>query len=54
MIFGGFDGVQVIFPVGRKYMSASAAPRLKLVSSPELKALFSIEDFRLPAWLDGM
>ncbi|KAG5543010.1 hypothetical protein RHGRI_015936 [Rhododendron griersonianum] len=46
--------LQVIFPVGRKYMSASAAPRLKLVSSPELKALFSIEDFRLPAWLDGM
>ncbi|KAI8549494.1 hypothetical protein RHMOL_Rhmol06G0029000 [Rhododendron molle] len=46
--------LQVIFPVGRRYMSASAAPRLKLVSSPELKALFSIEDFRLPAWLDGM
>lgn len=46
--------LQVIFPVGRKYMSASSAPRLKLVSSPELKALFSIDDFRLPAWLDGM
>ncbi|XP_057481221.1 uncharacterized protein LOC130768029 isoform X3 [Actinidia eriantha] len=43
-----------IFPVGRKYMSAPSAPRLKLVDSPELKALFSIEDFRLPPWLDGM
>ncbi|KAL6982496.1 hypothetical protein U1Q18_042549 [Sarracenia purpurea var. burkii] len=46
--------LQVIFPVGRKYMSAPSAPRLKLVSSPELKALFSMEDFRLPSWLDGM
>ncbi|THG11384.1 hypothetical protein TEA_018493 [Camellia sinensis var. sinensis] len=46
--------VQVIFPIGRKYVPAPSAPRLKLVSSPELKALFSIEDFRLPAWLEGM
>ncbi|XP_057481147.1 uncharacterized protein LOC130768029 isoform X2 [Actinidia eriantha] len=46
--------LQFIFPVGRKYMSAPSAPRLKLVDSPELKALFSIEDFRLPPWLDGM
>lgn len=46
--------LQVIFPIGRKYVPAPSAPRLKLVSSPELKALFSIEDFRLPAWLEGM
>ncbi|XAR61651.1 hypothetical protein NMG60_11016130 [Bertholletia excelsa] len=46
--------LQVVFPVGRKYITAPSAPRLKLVSSPELKALFSIEDFRLPTWLDGM
>ncbi|KAL3372251.1 hypothetical protein AABB24_008677 [Solanum stoloniferum] len=46
--------LQVIYPVGRKYSSAPSAPRLKLVSSPELKAVFSIDDFRLPAWLDGM
>ncbi|KAF5955997.1 hypothetical protein HYC85_008853 [Camellia sinensis] len=45
---------EVIFPIGRKYVPAPSAPRLKLVSSPELKALFSIEDFRLPAWLEGM
>lgn len=42
--------LQVIFPVGRKY----SAPRLKLVSSPEVKELFSVEDFRLPSWVDGM
>uniref|UniRef100_A0A5B7B9N6 BRISC and BRCA1-A complex member 2 n=1 Tax=Davidia involucrata TaxID=16924 RepID=A0A5B7B9N6_DAVIN len=46
--------LQVIFPVGRKYSSAPSAPRLKLVASPELKALFSIEDLRLPPWLDEM
>ncbi|XP_054817543.1 uncharacterized protein LOC129317204 [Prosopis cineraria] len=46
--------LQVIYPVGRKYMSAPSAPRLKLVSTPELKALFSIEDVKLPSWLDGM
>ncbi|KAK4348991.1 hypothetical protein RND71_031746 [Anisodus tanguticus] len=45
---------QVIYPVGRKYSSAPSAPRLKLVSSPELKAVFSIDDFMLPAWLDGV
>ncbi|PIN20705.1 hypothetical protein CDL12_06601 [Handroanthus impetiginosus] len=45
--------LQVIFPVGKKY-STAPAPRLKLISSAELKALFSIEDFRLPPWLDGM
>lgn len=46
--------LQVIFPVGRKYVSAPSAPRLKLVSSPELKVLFPIEDVKLPTWLDGM
>lgn len=35
-------------------MSAPSAPRLKLVSSPELKVLFPIEDVKLPPWLDGM
>ncbi|KAK7331242.1 hypothetical protein VNO77_25461 [Canavalia gladiata] len=46
--------LQVVYPVGRKYVSAPAAPRLKLVSSSELKALFSIDDVKLPPWLDGM
>ncbi|XP_042470288.1 BRISC and BRCA1-A complex member 2-like [Zingiber officinale] len=46
--------LQVIFPVSRSYSSAPAAPRIKLVSTPELKSLFSIEDVKLPQWLDGM
>ncbi|KAE9591571.1 hypothetical protein Lal_00038959 [Lupinus albus] len=46
--------LQVVYPVGRKYLAAPSAPRLKLVSSPELKALFSIDDIKLPPWLDGM
>ncbi|MCH84490.1 BRCA1-A complex subunit BRE-like, partial [Trifolium medium] len=46
--------LQVVYPVGRKYMSASSAPRLKLVSSSELKALYSVDDVKLPSWLDGM
>ncbi|PWA56729.1 hypothetical protein CTI12_AA415640 [Artemisia annua] len=46
--------LQVIYPVSRKYLAMASAPRLKLISSPELKALFSIDDFRLPPWLDGM
>ncbi|PNX99412.1 hypothetical protein L195_g022677 [Trifolium pratense] len=46
--------LQVVYPVGRKYMSASSAPRLKLVSSFELKALYSVDDVKLPSWLDGM
>ncbi|KAL8059221.1 hypothetical protein ABFX02_03G071600 [Erythranthe guttata] len=45
--------LQVIFPVGKKY-STPPAPRLKLISSAELKALYSIEDFKLPSWLEGM
>ncbi|KAL8514720.1 hypothetical protein ACS0TY_013701 [Phlomoides rotata] len=44
---------EVIFQFGKKY-STAPPPRLKLISSPELKALFSIEDFKLPSWLDGM
>ncbi|KAL6524818.1 hypothetical protein OROMI_030411 [Orobanche minor] len=44
---------KIIFPIGKKYSTAPPA-RLKLISSVELKALFSIEDFRLPPWLDGM
>ncbi|CAI9763799.1 unnamed protein product [Fraxinus pennsylvanica] len=43
--------LQVIFPVGKK---SPSAPRLKLVSPVELKALFSIDDFKLPPWLEGM
>ncbi|CAK7346187.1 unnamed protein product [Dovyalis caffra] len=46
--------LQVIYPVGRKYASASSAPRLKLMCTPELKVLFSIDDVKLPSWLDGM
>lgn len=46
--------LQVVFPVGRKYSSVPSAPRLKLVSSPELNALISIDDVKLPPWLDAM
>jgi len=46
--------MKVIYPVGRKYGSAPSAPRLKLVSTYELKAFFSIEDVKLPPWSDGM
>ncbi|KAL1542907.1 BRISC and BRCA1-A complex member 2-like isoform X2 [Salvia divinorum] len=46
--------LQVIFPVGKKYSSVPPPPRLKLISSPELKALLSTEDFKLPTWVDGM
>ncbi|XP_044510041.1 BRISC and BRCA1-A complex member 2-like isoform X1 [Mangifera indica] len=46
--------LQVIYPVNRKYVSAPSAPRLKLMSTAELKSLFSIEDVKLPPWLDGM
>ncbi|XP_044474823.1 BRISC and BRCA1-A complex member 2-like [Mangifera indica] len=46
--------LQVIFPVNRKYVSAPSAPRLKLMSTAELKSLFSVDDVKLPPWLDGM
>lgn len=46
--------LQVIYPVGRKYASTPSAPRLKLMSTPELRAMFSIDDVKLPSWLDGM
>lgn len=52
--FTGFVVMQVVYPVGRKYVSAPSAPRLKLGSTSELKTLFSIEDVKLPSWLDGM
>ncbi|KAJ0966976.1 hypothetical protein J5N97_023893 [Dioscorea zingiberensis] len=46
--------LQVVFPVIRTYSSTQTAPRLKLVSSSDLKSLLSIEDVKLPPWLDGM
>lgn len=46
--------MQVVYPVNRKYLSAPSAPRLKLMSTPELKSIFSIDDVKLPTWLDGM
>ncbi|KAL4575485.1 hypothetical protein LXL04_022330 [Taraxacum kok-saghyz] len=46
--------LQVIYPVSRKHSAMVSAPRLKLVSTPELKTLYSIDDFRLPPWLEGM
>ncbi|KAG9135168.1 hypothetical protein Leryth_013458 [Lithospermum erythrorhizon] len=48
--------LQVVYPVTRQYSlkAIPSAPRLKLVASPELRVLFSIEDFRLPVWIDGM
>ncbi|XWS14455.1 hypothetical protein CRYUN_Cryun35bG0010900 [Craigia yunnanensis] len=46
--------LQVIYPVGRKYASTPSAPRLKLMSTNELRALFSVDDVKLPSWLDGM
>ncbi|KAJ6731066.1 BRISC AND BRCA1-A COMPLEX MEMBER 2 [Salix viminalis] len=46
--------LQVIYPVGRKFASATSVPRLKLMCTPELKTLFSIDEVKLPAWLDGM
>ncbi|XP_064957978.1 uncharacterized protein LOC135608855 [Musa acuminata AAA Group] len=46
--------VQIIFPVSRRNSSAPAAPRVKLVSTSEVKTLFSVEDVKLPPWLDGM
>ena len=49
----GMHCLQVIYPI-RKYQSAPSAPRLKLVSTPELRSLFSVEDFKLLTWLDGM
>ncbi|KAL3617972.1 hypothetical protein CASFOL_038293 [Castilleja foliolosa] len=45
--------LQVVFPVCKTYSTAPPA-HLKLISSAELKALFSVEDFKLPTWLDGM
>eukprot|EP00268_Persea_americana_P022575 TRINITY_DN22462_c0_g1_i2.p1 TRINITY_DN22462_c0_g1~~TRINITY_DN22462_c0_g1_i2.p1 ORF type:complete len:379 (-),score=75.61 TRINITY_DN22462_c0_g1_i2:687-1823(-) len=45
--------LQVIFPVAKKY-SLAPAPRIKLVASSELRTFFSIEDVKLPPWLDGM
>ncbi|KAK6939337.1 BRCA1-A complex subunit BRE [Dillenia turbinata] len=59
IIFHGIEmylssGIEkVIFPVSRK-LAPVPAPCLKSVSTPELKALFSIEDAKLPSWLDGM
>ncbi|CAN1163326.1 BRISC and BRCA1-A complex member 2 [Linum perenne] len=46
--------LQVVYPVGRKYVSAPSAPRLKLTSTAELKALFSVDDIKLPSWVDAM
>nr|GMC50306.1 BRCA1-A complex subunit BRE [Ipomoea batatas] len=47
--------LQVLFTIFLTYTSAYlSTPRLKLVSSPEVKELFSVEDFRLPSWVDGM
>ncbi|GAB2293862.1 hypothetical protein Dimus_028073 [Dionaea muscipula] len=46
--------LQVIYPIRKVYSSASSAPRLKLVSTPEMRSLFSVEDVKLPSWSDRM
>ncbi|KAM7259585.1 hypothetical protein ACFE04_015326 [Oxalis oulophora] len=46
--------LQVVYPVTRKYVPVPSAPRVKLIATPELKALFSVDDVKLPSWLDGM
>lgn len=46
--------MQVVYPILRKYESTPSAPRLRLVSSSDLKALFTVEDVKLPPWMDGM
>ncbi|WVZ78479.1 hypothetical protein U9M48_026183 [Paspalum notatum var. saurae] len=48
--------LQVIFPISRSsnYSSIPSAPRLKLISTPDLKSLFSVEDVKLPPWSNGM
>ncbi|KAH9621314.1 hypothetical protein KSS87_016418 [Heliosperma pusillum] len=46
--------LQVIYPIGRNYQTAPSPPRLKLVSTPELRSLFSVEEVKLPPWMDGM
>ncbi|XP_062229841.1 uncharacterized protein LOC133927399 [Phragmites australis] len=46
--------LQVIFPICRRVTSVPSAPRLKLISTADLKSLFSVEDVKLPPWLNGM
>lgn len=46
--------LQVMYPVAKKYSSAPSAPRLKLVSTADLKSLFSVEDVKLSSWVNGM
>ncbi|KQK17550.1 BRISC and BRCA1-A complex member 2 isoform X2 [Brachypodium distachyon] len=46
--------LQAIFPVSRSYPSVPPAPRLKLISTPDLKSFFSVDGFKLPTWIDGM
>ncbi|KAG2614235.1 hypothetical protein PVAP13_4KG377203 [Panicum virgatum] len=48
--------LQVIFPISRSssYSSVPSAPRLKLISTSDLKSLFSVEDVKLPPWSNGM
>ncbi|EOA13527.1 hypothetical protein CARUB_v10026590mg [Capsella rubella] len=46
--------LQVVYPIVRKIESTPSAPRLKLVSSSELKALFSVDDVKLPPWMNEM
>ncbi|WOH03606.1 hypothetical protein DCAR_0623005 [Daucus carota subsp. sativus] len=46
--------LQVIFPVVGKFTNKPPVPRLKLVSTPDLRAVLSVEDVRLLPWSDGM
>jgi BRCA1-A complex subunit BRE len=46
--------LQAIFPVSRSYSSVRSAPRLKLISTPEMKSFFSVDTVKLPAWVDEM
>ncbi|KAL9263965.1 hypothetical protein AKJ16_DCAP21819 [Drosera capensis] len=46
--------LQVIYPIRKKYSSGSSAPRLKLVSTPEMRSFFPVEDIKLASWFDRM
>ncbi|XP_020241098.1 BRCA1-A complex subunit BRE [Asparagus officinalis] len=46
--------LQVGFPVNRGFSASAPTPRIRLVSSPDLKTLMATEDIKLPSWVAGM
>ncbi|KAJ3672417.1 hypothetical protein LUZ60_007138 [Juncus effusus] len=46
--------LQVVYPVVKSYITIPSSPKIKLVSTAEMKQFFNVDEIRLTSWSDQM